>query len=74
MGSKAPGRPYYVADIPFKVDKELSLVNEFYSVAKRLNYRRRIEHHPPDTIKSPDHYSSWSRHNCCNNSDFGSGI
>jgi len=39
MGNKAPGRPYYVADIPFKVDRELSLLDEFYGIAKRLCYR-----------------------------------
>ena len=38
-GKKAPGRPYYVANIPFKVDRELALLNEFYGVAKRLCYR-----------------------------------
>jgi hypothetical protein len=36
MGRKAPGRSYYVADIPFKVDRELALVSEFYGVARRL--------------------------------------
>lgn len=39
MGKKAPGRPYYVADIPFKVDRKIALLNEFYGVAKRLCYR-----------------------------------
>ena len=38
-GKKAPGRPHYVADIPFESDRELALLDEFGSVAKRLCYR-----------------------------------
>jgi hypothetical protein len=39
MGRKAPGRSYYVADIPFKVDRELALVSEF---CLRMALRREI--------------------------------
>ena len=38
-GKKAPGRPYYVADIPFENDRQIALLDEFYSIAKRLQYR-----------------------------------
>lgn len=38
-GNKAPGRPVYVADIPFENDRQMVLLDEFYSIAKRLRYR-----------------------------------
>jgi hypothetical protein len=39
FGRKALGRPYYVADIPFENDRQIALLTEFYSIAKRLCYR-----------------------------------
>ena len=38
-GKKAPGRPVYVADIPFENDRQMVLLDEFHSIAKRLHYR-----------------------------------
>jgi len=38
-GNKAPGRPVYVADIPFENDRQMVLFDEFYRIAKRLSYR-----------------------------------
>lgn len=39
FGRKAPGRPYYVADIPFENDRRIALLTEFYNITKKLHYR-----------------------------------
>ena len=39
IGSKAPGRPYYVADMPFRFNDAASLYQEFAKAAKSFNYR-----------------------------------
>lgn len=39
FGRKAPGRPYYVADIPFENDRRIALLTEFYNITKKLDYR-----------------------------------
>ena len=39
LGRPTPGRPVWVADIPFENDKTLHIIREFYGIVKGLNYR-----------------------------------
>ena len=39
LGRPAPGRPVWVADIPFENNKTLPLLSEFFRILKQLNYR-----------------------------------
>lgn len=39
LGSPTPGRPVWVADIPFENDKTLPILSGFYRIVKQLNYR-----------------------------------
>lgn len=39
IGIEARGRPYYAADIPFKNERRVAFLHEFYKVTATLNYR-----------------------------------
>jgi len=39
IGINKRGRPYFVADIPFENDTKMQLLDEFYRVCSKFDYR-----------------------------------